>query len=207
MKNQTTFTTPLIEAAREYVTEYTGKHFPDAISYHNIDHVNEVARASEEIGKAIGLGDKELEIVLIAALFHDIGYYKGQTGHERKSAKIATDFLLIKEFSKEKIDRVVSCILATKVPQNPKNILDQVLCDADLYHLGSYEFVEKSDELWGEMKSGGTDLTFYEWLKTSRDFLKSHQYHTSYAREVLKPKKEENLRQLERRIAAIKKKN
>ncbi len=207
MKQDSDFKTPLLKKVGEYVTRYTQEHFSEDIFYHNINHVKEVVKAAEEIGKAVGLTDEELEVVMIAAWFHDIGFYKGQEGHEKKSVKIAEEFLLKNDYSREKTDQVRSCILATKVPQNPGNKLDKVLCDADLYHLGSSRFIEKSRELWDESKAKDTGLEFYEWLKSSRDFLKTHHYHTSYARKILGPKKAENLRQLEEKIVRIERGN
>ncbi len=203
LKQVSSFKTPLLKMAGEYVTQYMQKHFPDDISYHNLSHISEVVHAAEEIGKAIGLNDEELEIVLIAAWFHDIGYYKGQEGHEKRSVEIAGKFLSKNKYPKKKIDLVSSCIMATKVPQNPVNNLDEILCDADLYHLGSSKFIEKSRELWDETKAKDNDLEYYEWLKSSRDFLNAHHYHTTYARKLLGPKKDENLRRLEERIVRM----
>jgi len=204
LKQKTSFSTPLTEAAGEYVSAYIAAKFPITITYHNLSHIKEVVKASGVIGKAVDLKDEELEIVLLAAWFHDIGYNMGQKGHENRSAEIAKNFLLERGFSKEKTNRVIGCIMATRVPQEPSNLLEDIVCDADLFHLGSDKFEEKSEELWDELKAQGTDVSFFEWLKTSRDFLKSHKYHTSYARENLDLKKKENFNQLEHRINNMK---
>lgn len=182
---------------------YIAENFPDTITYHNLGHVSEVVKAAEKIGKAVGLKDEDLEIVMLAAWFHDIGYLSGQVGHEKESAEMAKNFLLENGFSVEKTNRVIGCIVATRIPQKPLNLLEEIVCDADLYHLGSDKFEEKSKELWDEQKLQGTDLSFLEWLKTSWDFISSHKYHTSYARKYLGPKKLENLRQLEQQIGRM----
>jgi hypothetical protein len=39
-----------------------------------------------------------------------------------------------------------SCICATKLPQRPKSLLEEIVCDADKYNLGTENFL-KSDEL------------------------------------------------------------
>ena len=36
--------------------------------------------------------------------------------------------------------RFDACILATKLPQMPDGLLQEMLCDADLYHLGTLDF-------------------------------------------------------------------
>ncbi len=203
MKEKSAFTTPLLNDVREYVSKYTRDHFSEKISYHNLGHVREVVEAAEKIGRATGLSDDELETVLIAAWFHDIGYYRGQEGHEKKSVEIAEKFLKDHQYPPEKIRQVISCIMATKIPQSPHNKLDEILCDADLYNLGSSRFIEKSDELWEETKTGENEISFYEWLKNSRDFLRDHHYHTSFAKKYLEPVKAVNLRQLEERIVKM----
>jgi predicted metal-dependent HD superfamily phosphohydrolase len=206
LKQESSFSTPLTEAAREYVSAYIAANFPVTITYHNLNHVKEVVKAVEIIGRAVELRDEELEIVVLAAWFHDIGYHSGQAGHENKSAEIAKSFLLERGFPEGKTNRVIGCIEATRVPQKPSILLESIVCDADLFHLGSDKFEEKSDELWDELKIQGTDLSFFEWLKTSRDFIKSHKYHTSFARKNLDPKKEKNLHQLEQRISRMQEK-
>ncbi len=207
MKQQTTFNTPLTNAAREYVAAYITANFPPTITYHNIGHVDEVVKAAIKIGKAVDLKNDDLEIVVLAAWFHDIGYHSGHLGHENRSADIAKSFLMEKGLPAEKTNRVIGCIKATRVPQKPSGLLEDVVCDADLYHLGSDKFEEKSDELWDEVKTQGTDLSYFEWLKSSRDFIKSHTYHTSCAREKLGPIKRKNLKHLEQTIERMKKNN
>ena len=37
----------------------------------------------------------------------------------------------------ELIQRVSSCIQATRMPQSPLSQVEKIMCDADLYHLGT----------------------------------------------------------------------
>jgi predicted metal-dependent HD superfamily phosphohydrolase len=91
--------------------------------------------ASKTIGAACRLSAEELEGVILAAWFHDAGYVEAIEGHEEKSVEIATSFLRENGYPQEKIARVAACIRATKMPQNPKTLMEQVLCDADISHL------------------------------------------------------------------------
>ena len=87
------FSTPFIEMTREYVAGFIGNNFTEKICYHNIDHTLEVVDAVEFIGRKCNISDKDLETVLIAAWFHDTGYYLGCENHEEASEKIALMFL------------------------------------------------------------------------------------------------------------------
>lgn len=197
MKN---FSTLLLKKIRVYVAEFIAEHFTEKICYHNIDHTLEVVEACKVIGRQCDLSDSDLEIVLIAAWFHDTGYYLGCDDHENASAKIAMEYLETHGISSSYIEKVVDCIVATKIPQSPKNLLEKVICDADLYHLSTDKFFDKTELLWKEFSFQHLQLTFDNWLNESKDFIESHQYHTPYGKEVLLPNQEKNLLELKKRL-------
>ena len=45
--------------------------------------------------------------------------------------------------------------MATKVPQSPKNHLEEILCDCDLDYLGRDDFEKISNNLFSEWKEHG----------------------------------------------------
>lgn len=195
------FETPLIRETKEYVGGFIAEHFTEKICYHNIDHTLDVVAASEKIGKACKLNQEELELVIIAAWFHDTGYYLGEMDHEIKSAGIARDFLQRKSYPEEKIQMIESCILATKVPQNPNNTLEKVICDADLFHLSTDHFFEKSQLLLQELQFRYPELNLNNWMCKSCEFIQYHHYHTDFGKKHLRPRKNANLRMLEEKIS------
>jgi len=197
------FYTPLLQETKEYVANYVADHFSETICYHNIDHTLEVVEAVEIIAEDCKINANELEIVLVAAWFHDTGYYKGCENHEKASAKIAQTFLREKDVSGEFIDAVSRCILSTKVPQKPKALLEKIICDADLYHLATDKFFEKSELLWKEFSFTNQDMTPESWLSQSRQFVKEHRYHTDYGKRELYPKLIKNLELLNTKIDSI----
>lgn len=194
------FSTPLIERTKEYVAGFIGEHFTEKICYHNIDHTLEVVHASELIGRQCDISDSDLETVIIAAWFHDTGYYLGCESHEEASASIARDYLRRENIDERRVKSIDSCILATMIPQNPQNLLDQILCDADLYHLSTDHYFEKSDLLLRELSFEGNDYSQESWMKLSREFIEAHRYHTPYGKRVLFPLLKKNLELLNSRI-------
>jgi len=137
----------LLQKSRKYVESFLKENLTDGIYYHDLEHTQEVVEASQEIGIASKISNEELEIVLIAAWFHDTGYYKGMEDHEAMSKDVAEKFLKQEGVEESKIAAVGGCILATKIPQTPKNIMEEVLCDADLYHVSTRDFFTKSELL------------------------------------------------------------
>lgn len=167
---------------------------PDTLYFHNIRHTEEVVSASIEIGKATGLSDEELEIVVIASWFHDVGYCYKYAGHEELSMEIAEKTLLLLNYEKFNIKEVISCIAATKYPQNPKTTSDMVLCDADLYHLSLETYPHYAENLRKEWHSFlGRSYSDQEWRHVNCILLESHTYFTPFGQQVLQPKKEKNI--------------
>ncbi len=181
-----------IESER-YVTEIMKGKTPEVLVYHNLQHTKDVVEAAELIASKMDLSDHEKYILAISAWFHDIGYIADCVNHEDESKKMAEEFLLSKNADKELIEAVVNCIEATRIPQSPKNKIEEVLCDADLYHLGSKDFAKYSslfrEELSNRLnrKIDGNEY----WSKTLR-FFDSHKFSTSFGRELLKIGKEKN---------------
>ena len=194
------FNTPLIKKTKEYVAGFIAENFTEKICYHNIDHTLEVVEAAEIIGKHCNISKEDMEIVIIAAWFHDTGYYLGCDNHEEASANIAKQYLIDENYDPEKIKKVANCILSTKIPQTPQNSLDKIICDADLFHLGSENFFNKSELLWRELTLHNHEMTYENWLKLSKEFVEAHKYHTSFGKEILLPKMLKNLALLKSKI-------
>lgn len=194
------FETYLISMTETYVKRFMADKLDEKMCYHNLNHTLEVVEAAEIIGRGCKLNEDELEQVIIAAWFHDIGYYNGREDHELHSADLARSFLIKTSFPAYKIENVCSSILATKIPQSPKNLLEQVLCDADLYHLSTEKFFEKTELLREEMLAHKIYVQPESWLSTSCNFVTNHKYFTEYARTFLRPKKIKNLSALKRKI-------
>lgn len=172
------------------------------ICYHNLDHTLQIVEKVNEIGDYYKLGKEEKDDLFFAGWMHDIGYWEGEgEGHEIRGAEMAEDCLIQVGISKERVDRIKSLILATRIPQNPKNLLEEIICDADLYHLSSDQFYEQTLLLKKEKENlGYGKVPLSDWLRSSQVFMLSHRYHTEYARKFLQPGKEKNLKLIEMKI-------
>jgi predicted metal-dependent HD superfamily phosphohydrolase len=181
----TTFTAnaTLEHHAEEFARRILAHALPSNFTFHNLTHTEEVVAMATEIGRAEGLNTAELHVVTLAAWFHDIGYTEAYERHEEAGASIARHFLTGQGCPFALIECVTECIMATKMPQSPKNLLECVLCDADVANLGTEAFLEKSERLRNEIESV-LDICFTdeEWYTSSLTFCQQHQFHTSYAR-------------------------
>lgn len=166
--------------------------------YHDVEHTSRVVDAVQEMSNHYQLSEQDNFIVVTAAYFHDSGYINGGSHeHEKRSAQLAEEFLTKENVDSSIINKVKECILSTKMPQTPSNLLESILCDADLFHLGSPDFREKSKLIHQEIetthqKKIGKGL----WRRMTILLLQEHTYHTDYAKNKLEDKKKENLQSL-----------
>lgn len=191
----------LLNEVQEHVTNLLTNKLSKSIKFHTLDHTKEVVAACELMAEHYQLEDEDKFILFVAAWFHDTGYISGQaSGHEAVSVQLATEFLKARVVDDNLINKVIGCIDATKMPHNPTTPLEKIICDADLFHLGTDAFKEKSRLLREELKEfGGKELSKKEWQRINLRFLKGHSYFTDYGNEKLEPLKEMHLKKLKKK--------
>ena len=137
----------------------------------------------------------------MAAWWHDVGYLSGTPeNHEMRSVDQVKSFLEKHHASPEFLAKVEGCILATKMPQRPTNLIEKIICDADLFHFGKPDFMDNTRMLRQEIeKISGATIKGSEWRNSTIRLLESHEYFTEYARETLSGAKKENLEALYRK--------
>ena len=170
--------------------------------YHNLAHTDNVVRAASQIANHYQLNEKDFFIVTTAAWFHDTGYFTDYKNHEPKGGELAAAFLRNNFLDEETVMAVVNCILATRIPQTPKNQLEEIVCDADLFHLGTDDFPEKNKLMRKEAETRkGADISKDEWRKGTILLFEMHHYFTDYCQLLLNDKKRENLEKLKSKAA------
>ncbi len=169
--------------------------------YHNAQHTRDVVSAIITICGEYGLDEKERFPIVAAGWFHDTGYLvSGPENHEQVSTGIAQEFYSKRGVDQETMEIISGCIMATKVPQHPHNLHEQIICDADLYHFAKPGFLEKSKWLKKENELfTGKEMTGSEWRAVTIGFMLGHTYFTDFALRELAPQKAEYLAQLQKK--------
>jgi predicted metal-dependent HD superfamily phosphohydrolase len=185
----------LLGAARAYVTDVFQHKVNPEFVFHSLEHTEDVVEACSHMANHYQLNEEDRLVLMLAAWFHDTGYSAGRAeGHEEVSVQIATQFLTGHQVDDTTIQRVASCIQATKMPQSPVSLIEKILCDADLFHLSTEDFRARNQLLKQERESMlGHKINKKEWRKNNIQFLTSHRYFTDYGHEFLEPKKQTNL--------------
>jgi len=144
------------------------------------------------------LTDEQALIVKTAALFHDTGFLDQYDKNEPRGCDRARQYLPPFGYTQSQIDEICVCIMATQMPQNPgENLLAQMVCDADLGHLGTDLYFLRAEALRMELtRLKGLKLSPLEWNKSNVPFMEKHRYFTVGAGNLFQKTKEQNMRQL-----------
>lgn len=186
----------LLEAAEAYVAAYFAEHMPAKYVFHDLEHTVQTVGAVKMLAEACQLEAHQTDLLVLATWFHDTGYAQGPEDHEERSCAIAEAFLKEK-IPNEDLQVVLRCILATKIPQQPKDLLEQIICDADLSHLGMKSYWERNSKLRQEFALTRQEFTNDKaWVEFELDFMLAHEYHTEAARALFNKRKAKHIQQL-----------
>ena len=189
----------IVKNVAQYCTNLLTDSKCKELPFHNLQHTIEVVQNVKYLCAAMDINQKETDILIIAAWFHDTGFSVTYKAHEEESKLIATTFLNTQEVDVDLIDKICNCIDATKMPQCPTNNLAEILCDADVFHISNSHFfyrkllLRKEWELFCDHKV--SDL---EWHKLNLEFLKKHHFKTVFGKDILAKGKQENIIKVER---------
>lgn len=168
--------------------------------YHGIHHTLDVLNVCNQYLKRENISQHDAKLLRLGVMFHDIGFTVSNINHEERSAEIAEELLTAYEFSDKDIKTVKGLIMATKIPQSPKNKLEEIICDADLDYLGRNDFYPISNELYKELRAYNLIHSKKEWNVAQVKFLEAHEYHTAFAKEHRQPKKEKRIDEIKQML-------
>ncbi|HHJ10282.1 MAG TPA: HD domain-containing protein [Bacteroidetes bacterium] len=185
---------------QEVILDKLEKELPEYLYYHNVKHTVDVVTEVELIGWAEGISDEEMLLLKTAALFHDVGHVIQYDNHEYHGTVIAREMLPKYGYTPEQIDRICEIIMATKLPPKPQNLLESIICDADLDYLGRTDFIPVSNTLYKELHEQNKIGSLNEWNKLQVKFISGHQYFTKTARSLREVNKQKQIERLSKLI-------
>lgn len=196
-----TRTSPIIQKAEVFVNEIFENQVPPGYVYHNYEHTLHVRDVCLQLADAAGLNHEEREILNLAALFHDTGFAYSAEQHEEHSKEIAVKFLKGESYPLELVNRVTSCIEATKVAHDPQDRLEMIIKDADMSSLGMGDYFEQAEKLREELNQVSNEgLDESAWDLINMQFLKDHAYYTNEAKGLFEKGKKKNYKTLKKKM-------
>lgn len=188
--------TRLLQETETYLRDFFVKNIPSQYVFHDWEHTLQTVAAVRLIGDGFELGEHDSLLVQLATWFHDTGYSDGPEGHEERSCGYAREYLQEK-ISEQDLNIILECIRCTKVPQRPDTLLEQIICDADLSHLGMEIYWDRNSRLRQEfVLTRQVVMSDQEWVDFELNFMLNHDYHTAVASELFNKRKAKHIQQL-----------
>lgn len=192
----------LIEQAQDFVYKLLKDKLSDSFIYHNFNHTSDVVEAVKILASQENLTEEELEMLVVAAWFHDTGYIDGVENHEENSVKIAAQFLADKGKTSTYIEQLSALIRATLYSYEPQTILEKIIKDADFYHFTKENYCDRCECLRAEWKIvKQKETSDLEWARENLKMLtECHEYYTDYAIANWKILKDKNVSLIQQKI-------
>ena len=198
-------TLQIFEKAWQYAESRLEQELSPKLLYHSVVHTrDEVIPAAQTLAGMEGIQGESLLLLLTAAWFHDIGHIEESANHESISSRIATEVLPAFGYTQDQVEIVRGAILATKLPQSPSGLLEEILADADLDVLGRKNFMQRNRDLRLELAFLGTEFTDEQWYSVQLKFLEEHKYFTASAHALMDTQKQLNISTLRNKLEGLK---
>jgi class 3 adenylate cyclase len=185
---------------QEMILDKLEMDLPGYLFYHNLKHTVDVVTEVELIGWAEGCSDEEILLLKTAALLHDAGHTIAYDNHEFYGTEIAKKILPAYNYTPEQIECICSLIMSTKLPPQPTNLLENIMCDSDLDYLGRSDFIPVSNTLYEELKAQNKMGSLNDWNKIQVKFISGHQYFTKTARSLREVNKQLQIERIQSMI-------
>ena len=187
----------VLKNIKEYVLNYFEQQRDKDLVYHDLKHTKTVVANATLIANHYQLNDEDFFVVIAAAWLHDIGYFIDKMNHEQAGAEAANDILKQFKVNDTLIEKIKGCIIATQIPQKATGLLQEIVCDADLFHLGTEQFPDRSKLLRKEIELiKHISFDKNQWRQKNIEMLQSHNYFTDYAKLLLNVQYQKNLDKL-----------
>jgi len=185
---------------QELILDRLENELPRYLYYHNVKHTVDVVTEVELIGWAEGLDDEGILLLKTAALFHDAGHTISYDEHEFHGTELARNLLPGYGYSEEQVEKICNIIMATKLPPHPKDIYQEIICDADLDYLGRSDMIPVSNTLYKELSEQDKIGTLSDWNKLQLKFISAHTYFTKTARSLREVNKQKQIERIKKLI-------
>lgn len=187
--------------ARSYILNRLESELDPTLYYHSYEHTLDVMRAVEELADSEGIDDRDKNIVLTAAAFHDSGFLEQYNDNEEIACQYARQSLPGFDFPEDVIEMICHIIMATRHDIDPRNKLEEIMCDADHDYLGRKDYKRIASNLYKELTEHGQSINEREWITMQITFLSiKHTYFTDSAKKLRQSMKDRQVERLREKL-------
>jgi len=187
---------------RVYILHRLENELDPKLVYHSLKHTLNVEKAVIKYGELEGLNERDLILTRTAALFHDAGFIVQYDNNEHLGVNLFKSIAKSYGYSEEDVAKVERIILVTIAHNKPKDLCEQIICDADLDYLGRSDYHKIANRLFVERQNFGITFSEKEWLSIQINYLENiHHYYTASARQIRSEGKAQHLAELKVKLA------
>ena len=174
------------EQARQHLIDRLARELSPAVTYHSLAHtLEEVFPTADQFAALENVAGEDLLLLRTAAVYNDAGFVEQHHDHEEGSARIAAAALPDFGYTPDQIAVISGIIMATRLPQTPHTLLEQIMADADLSVLGRANYLLRNAALRQELASFGQVMTDEQWYGRQYKFIRDHRYFRATASRLL----------------------
>jgi len=172
------------------------EELPANLYFHDVKHTLNVSTQVELLGRAEGINEEDLLLVKTAALLHDAGFLKVYDAHEEAGCELAQDLLPVFKYDDQQINKICKLIRSTKLPPEPGNLLEEIICDANLDYFGRVDFIPMTKNLFKELLEQNKINSKENWFNQQIEFVKAHEFFTKTGRLLRDVSKDEQIEKI-----------
>ena len=196
----------------EYIRDLFRDELPNGIKYHDANHTlhptRGVVASANRIALSENIPERDRELLITAAYFHDTGYIRQFGKNEPIAARMAGRILKLIGYKPGEIKKIQKMILATDLERKPQTHIEKILCDADLDHFGREDFFNLDGKLREGRRIRGLDVgDDAKWYQGTLGVLENHQYYTKSQKKLRDKEKQKNLQGVIKKLEDIEKRS
>ena len=172
-----------------------------SLDYHNVDHTLDVLEQVLCLADLAQLPERERELLVVAAMYHDAGFLHQKALNEPIGAELAAKAMSTTGgYTKREIKTVKHMILDTTLlmddcAQISNTELSPYLLDADLSNLGRQCFWEQTEAVASE-----AGIPFSDFLPISLGLMQRHSWQSDVGCQLYEQQKQQNIADLKSRL-------
>ena len=172
---------------------------PNEMYYHSIERCVEIDSLVKRYGKIEALPHKDILILRTAALYHDVGFIVNYEHNEQYAVMMAQNNLPKYGYTEEDIRQVCALIWVTSREEGPKNLMEQLICDANSDYLGRVDYPIVANKLRKELAHYQEEMSDRNWLDYQIDYLEyKHRYYSDLVKNLRNRGKTKQIEELKR---------
>ncbi|NOQ71862.1 MAG: response regulator [Crocinitomix sp.] len=190
---------------RSFILTKLKAELNENLLYHSYKHTETVEAAVVKYGELEKLDEHELFLVRTAALFHDCGFLFRYDNNEELGVELLHYYGPRFGYQTGDLKTVEQIIMATGYGAVPNNLMQSVMCDADLDYLGRADYHVTAAKLFDEMALNGMNFSAQKRIEVQIDYLENHhEYYTNSAKNLRAPGKIKRIAELKTKLSQFK---